>query len=210
MSEFTVGTYVRPREVTLVLFTADGTLLGAATPFTVAGEWWRDVEDVVEVGRRVMGVGVRVLRILGDAERAPHPTGCCWGTSAVGISTTPVAKNFVPWFACWSACRWPGHLGYPNSKCRGFSSNAPPRCSHASTQSSTATGTNWIEGTRRNLDSLVEDLPGHFAALNACGIPDSLVHGDFHPGRYRILDWGDCGIGNPMLDLRPSSSPITR
>jgi hypothetical protein len=38
-----------------------------------------------------------------------------------------------------------------------------------------------------------------------------LVHGDFYPGNvrgtpgsYRILDWGDCGIGNPMLDLRPA------
>jgi hypothetical protein len=65
--------------------------------------------------------------------------------------------------------------------------------------------------TRRALDVLVEGLPRRFAALDACGIPDTLVHGDFHPGNvrgdagdYRILDWGDCGIGNPMLDLRPS------
>jgi hypothetical protein len=39
------------------------------------------------------------------------------------------------------------------------------------------------------------------------------VHGDFHPGNvrgtptsFRILDWGDCGIGNPMLDA-PLSVP---
>jgi hypothetical protein len=70
--------------------------------------------------------------------------------------------------------------------------------------------------TRRALDDLVEGLPGRFAALDACGIPDTLVHGDFHPGNvrgvagnYRILDWGDCGIGNPMLDLRPSFEYFT-
>jgi len=34
------------------------------------------------------------------------------------------------------------------------------------------------------------------------------VHGDYHPGNVRwsyggpvILDWGDCGIGHPLLDL---------
>ena len=40
-----------------------------------------------------------------------------------------------------------------------------------------------------------------------CGLPDTLVHGDFHPGNVRgdgerlvLLDWGDCGIGHPLLD----------
>ncbi|HET7476623.1 MAG TPA: aminoglycoside phosphotransferase family protein [Dermatophilaceae bacterium] len=69
---------------------------------------------------------------------------------------------------------------------------------------------------QRGLDDLVEGLPQRFAELEACGIPDTLVHGDFHPGNvrgtsgsYRILDWGDCGIGNPMLDLRPSFEYFT-
>ena len=67
------------------------------------------------------------------------------------------------------------------------------------------------DDTQRALDVLVEGLPQRFAALADCGIPDTLVHGDFHPGNvrgtpgdYRILDWGDCAIGHPMLDLRPS------
>ena len=70
--------------------------------------------------------------------------------------------------------------------------------------------------TRRALDDLVDGLPERFAALDECGIPDTLVHGDFHPGNvrgtpgnYRILDWGGCGIGNPMLDLRPSFEYFT-
>src|SRR4029079_4441820 len=42
----------------------------------------------------------------------------------------------------------------------------------------------------------------------ACGLPNALVHGDFHPGNLRsdgqaltLLDWGDSGVGHPLLDL---------
>jgi hypothetical protein len=61
---------------------------------------------------------------------------------------------------------------------------------------------------RAPLAAFVAGLPARCAALAACGIGDSLVHGDFHPGNVRIdgatqtlLDWGDCGIGHPLLDL---------
>jgi hypothetical protein len=57
------------------------------------------------------------------------------------------------------------------------------------------------------LDRVIADLPRRFADIGACGIPDSLVHGDFHAGnvvgtadRLALLDWGDCGIGHPLLD----------
>ena len=70
--------------------------------------------------------------------------------------------------------------------------------------------------TARALDSIVERLPERFTALDSCGVPDTLVHGDFYPGNvrgvpgaYRILDWSHCGIGNPMLDLRPSVERMT-
>jgi aminoglycoside phosphotransferase (APT) family kinase protein len=64
---------------------------------------------------------------------------------------------------------------------------------------------------RRILDDLIADLPTRFAALAECGLPDTLVHGDFHLGNikgnrdgradgFTILDWGDSGVGNPMLD----------
>ena len=39
-------------------------------------------------------------------------------------------------------------------------------------------------------------------------MPDTLVHGDYHPGNVRgtpfrltLLDWGDTGVGQPLLDL---------
>jgi phosphotransferase family enzyme len=58
------------------------------------------------------------------------------------------------------------------------------------------------------LDGLVADLPRRFAALAACGLPETLVHGDPHPGNWRsdgdslvLIDWGDSGIGHPMLDV---------
>lgn len=58
------------------------------------------------------------------------------------------------------------------------------------------------------LDILVADLPRRFAAHDACGIAPTLVHGDFHRGNWRgdgnrlvLLDWGDSGVGHPLLDL---------
>ena len=57
------------------------------------------------------------------------------------------------------------------------------------------------------LQNFVSGLDKRFAALKSCGLPDTLVHGDFHPGNFRgtertltLLDWGDSGIGHPMLD----------
>jgi Phosphotransferase enzyme family len=61
--------------------------------------------------------------------------------------------------------------------------------------------------TSRVLHEFAESLPTRFAAVEACGLVDTLIHGDFHPGNVRgdatratILDWGDSGIGHPMLD----------
>ena len=59
----------------------------------------------------------------------------------------------------------------------------------------------------RALDELVERLPQRFAEIASCGLPDTLVHGDFHAGNFRgrsrsltLLDWGDSGVGHPLLD----------
>jgi hypothetical protein len=60
---------------------------------------------------------------------------------------------------------------------------------------------------RTALDGLVTGLPDRFADVASCGVPDTLVHGDFHPGNFRgdatslvMLDWGDSGVGHPLLD----------
>jgi Ser/Thr protein kinase RdoA (MazF antagonist) len=61
--------------------------------------------------------------------------------------------------------------------------------------------------TARRVDALIAGLAGRFARVAEAGVPDTLVHGDFHAGnvcgtedRLVLLDWGDCGIGHPMLD----------
>jgi aminoglycoside phosphotransferase (APT) family kinase protein len=61
---------------------------------------------------------------------------------------------------------------------------------------------------RAALDRLVGTLPSRLDALHTCGLADTLVHGDFHPGNYRfdgdrlvLLDWGDSGVGHPLLDM---------
>lgn len=58
------------------------------------------------------------------------------------------------------------------------------------------------------LRAFVDDLPARLGDVADCGIPDSLVHGDFGPGNLRgdgrslvLLDWGDSGVGHPLLDV---------
>jgi hypothetical protein len=50
-------------------------------------------------------------------------------------------------------------------------------------------------------------LLSRFPLLAGCGLPDTLVHGDFHPGNWRsdggppvIVDFADAHLGNPVLD----------
>ena len=57
------------------------------------------------------------------------------------------------------------------------------------------------------LEHFVAELPARFRKLEECGLGETLVHGDFHPGNLRgdgssltLIDWGDSGIGNPLLD----------
>ncbi|WP_238008231.1 aminoglycoside phosphotransferase family protein [Dactylosporangium sp. AC04546] len=59
------------------------------------------------------------------------------------------------------------------------------------------------------LDELLSGLPERLAAVADCGVPDTLVHGDFHPGNVRaapgvplaVLDWGDAFLGHPGFDI---------
>ncbi|MEU1286061.1 aminoglycoside phosphotransferase family protein [Kitasatospora sp. NPDC005856] len=68
--------------------------------------------------------------------------------------------------------------------------------------------------TTEELDGLAgfaADLPGLLDRLADCGLPQTLVHGDFHPGNWRsdgastvVVDYADSCLGHPALDgLRP-------
>ncbi|EXG80802.1 aminoglycoside phosphotransferase family protein [Cryptosporangium arvum] len=49
----------------------------------------------------------------------------------------------------------------------------------------------------------VRALAPRWSALDGCGLPDTFVHGDFHPGNWRgtrILDFADACWGNPVQD----------
>lgn len=55
--------------------------------------------------------------------------------------------------------------------------------------------------------TLLDRLDAVLAAVAECGLPDTLVHGDAHPGNVRrdgerlaVLDWGDSFVGNPAFD----------
>lgn len=322
------------REVTLVLCTAAGDLLGAAAPFTVANESWPDVEDVVATARATAGVDVRVLRILEMPAAFDFPAGG-QVTYLAEMASVPGAVALTDWpgnpldphpnrlsYAQpgghqadldWATATLTDHhitLTSPPVQVRTWNLSSiwrlptdagqvwlkvtPPFCSAEAAvmplldqqivPTVLAAAPNrvlladvpgqdqydargdelrtmarmlirlqaeWIDrvqelealsvrdkraaqtlplihavvdrnrhelddATQCDLDALVGNLPERFAAIEACGLPDTLVHGDFHPGNvrgaagdYRILDWGDCGIGNPMLDLRPSFEYFT-
>jgi hypothetical protein len=60
------------------------------------------------------------------------------------------------------------------------------------------------------LARLVAGLPDRLAELAGCGLPDTLVHGDLHPGNVRgadpagalvVIDWGDSVVSNPGFDV---------
>ncbi|MEP6650324.1 MAG: aminoglycoside phosphotransferase family protein [Lapillicoccus sp.] len=65
------------------------------------------------------------------------------------------------------------------------------------------------DSDRAAVETLVAELPRRLDDIAACGLPDTLLHGDMHPGNWRrdgdrltLLDWGDVGVGNPIFDQR--------
>jgi len=62
----------------------------------------------------------------------------------------------------------------------------------------------------RDLAWLLSSAGERVEAIEACGLPDVLIHGDAHPGNARIgpdvrtpvwFDWGDARIGHPLIDV---------
>ncbi|MFD7452916.1 phosphotransferase family protein [Kitasatospora sp. NPDC059827] len=64
---------------------------------------------------------------------------------------------------------------------------------------------------RDRLHRFAAELPALLDELAACGLPETLLHGDFHPGNWRtgdarpvVVDYADACLGHPALDgLRP-------
>ncbi len=65
-----------------------------------------------------------------------------------------------------------------------------------------------LDLTSQRVDQLIDGLSAAVAAVEQVGVPDSFVHGDFHPGNVisapdgvRLFDWSDAAITNPLVDI---------
>jgi len=61
-----------PRQVSLLLLRADGSVVGELAPFPVATPWWQEVETVVD-GAAELGADVTVLRLTGAEPDSGEP-----------------------------------------------------------------------------------------------------------------------------------------
>ncbi|MFG3710195.1 aminoglycoside phosphotransferase family protein [Micromonospora sp. NPDC047730] len=59
-----------------------------------------------------------------------------------------------------------------------------------------------------SVESLLTGLEARLDEAARCGLPDTLVHGDLHPGNVRacagqhvVIDWGDAFVGHPAFDV---------
>jgi Ser/Thr protein kinase RdoA (MazF antagonist) len=64
------------------------------------------------------------------------------------------------------------------------------------------------EATIERLDAFVASVPSRAAAVMSCGVPATLMHGDFHAGNVAvdgesmlIFDWTDGCLSHPFFDL---------
>ena len=151
---------------------------------------------------RVMPVGARVPRLIGhdgtrvlmrgiageDLYQADVPQRAAMIDLLIGLQ-----RHFLPHAVALLA------LGLPDFRGPALTAAIASVFERVRTELSPA--------ALRVLPGFVSSLAQRQAALDACGIPDSLVHGDFHSGNVRgesgtltLLDWGDAGVGHPLLD----------
>ncbi|MCX4386486.1 aminoglycoside phosphotransferase family protein [Micromonospora peucetia] len=58
------------------------------------------------------------------------------------------------------------------------------------------------------VEFLLAGLAARLDEVRGCGLPETLVHGDLHPGNVRadagrhvVIDWGDAFVGHPAFDV---------
>ncbi|GAB3063479.1 phosphotransferase family protein [Micromonospora schwarzwaldensis] len=67
----------------------------------------------------------------------------------------------------------------------------------------------WLAGHDVSVAAgLLDGLDERLRRVRDCGLPDTLVHGDLHPGnvrgddtRYVVIDWADAFVGHPAFDI---------
>ncbi|MET8413826.1 aminoglycoside phosphotransferase family protein [Streptomyces sp. NPDC005195] len=205
--------------------TARGPVWLKATPRFAADE-----AAVISAFARV-GTGL-VPVLLGSGERRvlmEHIPGVdCWGPSA---ETVGAAMERVVAAQAALAEQGPGCLGDSSSPSHCADGPVLPRTgdglssSGAGSASSSPSGVpdrrtpGLVSAVHALLDGPVaaeltaqellgaQELTRRWEPLAECGLPDTLVHGDFHPGNWRsdggppvIVDFADAHWGHPVLD----------
>jgi hypothetical protein len=199
--------------------TWDEEYLGAIGPFAVSIPWWAEVEPVVAHLSEALGVPVLVLRLLqvegGEGSRDGHVT------YHVAALERPAPGLMAERPVDHAVLTGPEELRSPWARLEGIRE----LLAWASDTLSLPSGipdrrTPVIVGQIRALlggrvarelaaweVSAAHGLLSRFPMLDDCGLPDTVVHGDFHPGNWRsdggppvLVDFADAHFGNPVLD----------
>ena len=138
---------------------------------------------------------------LVPVSRPATSAGCCWRTCRGRTGTAPVPTSARPSPATWH----PAQVHFAGRVDELLAAGVPDRRFDADRFARVAElFLDEIDG----LAALLDTLPRRFAAIAACGLPDTLVHGDLHPGNVRadgdrrvIVDWGDATVAHPAYDI---------
>ncbi|MEY9945486.1 aminoglycoside phosphotransferase family protein [Kitasatospora sp. GAS1066B] len=134
------------------------------------------------------------------------PGADCWGPSAA------VVEAAVPRLARVQAALAARRPGRPPGGLPDRSPRLLPAALEALLNGPTGAELTPDELTRAG--RLLDRLPSLVDRLTACGLPETVLHGDFHPGNWRaagpdsvvLVDFADSCYGHPALDgLRPKS-----
>ncbi|MFD7734957.1 phosphotransferase family protein [Kitasatospora phosalacinea] len=176
--------------------TADGPVwLKSTPPFAVP-----EAAVIARAGRADPGLVPRVL--AADGRRvllADVPGVDCWGVPEDGMLAV-----VDRWAAVQAAVAADGPDGLADCSPAALAERFPALLERLRPELSAV---EYAQGRE-----LAATLPELAARLDRCGLPSTLVHGDFHPGNWRfdgerptVLDFSDAAWGHPALDgLRPA------
>ncbi|QKW22860.1 hypothetical protein HUT16_30580 [Kitasatospora sp. NA04385] len=175
--------------------TADGPVwLKSTPPFAVP-----EAAVIARAGRADPGLVPRVLAADGRrALLADVPGTDCWGVPEDGMLAV-----VDRWAAVQAAVAADGPAGLADCSPTALAERFPALVERLRPELS--------EPQYAQARLLAGQLPAIAAELVDCGLPLTLVHGDFHPGNWRydgerptVLDFSDAAWGHPALDgLRP-------
>ncbi|MFF2660540.1 aminoglycoside phosphotransferase family protein [Kitasatospora sp. NPDC058032] len=127
----------------------------------------------------------------------------CWGPSEAAVAD--VVPRLVAAQAALAADGRAAAAGLRDRTPRALAAAVPGLLDRL------AAGSELTAGELAAARALAGRLPALVEELAACGLPETVVHGDFHPGNWRsdgggpvVLDFADACLGHPVADaLRP-------